>query len=154
MSFRVYVAAPLADALYVRKIHGLLRDLRMEPTSSWAETSEGVESLDAMPLEDVREIARQNDEDLLEAETVLVLPRADAGREMYAEARLATVHLIPVVWCGTPRPLTAYRDGVHRVDDLIGALDVLARLARIPAGPHPIADVLALARPGHRAVAL
>jgi hypothetical protein len=57
------------------------------------------------------------------------------------------------VWCGTPRSLTAYREGVHRVDDLVGALAVLAKLARIPDNACPLADVIALSRPGIRAEA-
>jgi hypothetical protein len=144
MSFRVYVAAPYADASGVRRVHALLRYLRLEPTSSWAEEAEGPEALDRLPLELVREIADRNDAALASSSAVLVLAREGAGREMFAEIRFALERRIPVVWVGPARPLTAYRVGVTRVDDLTEALATLCELAaaREPA-PTALRDVFA-----------
>jgi hypothetical protein len=142
MSFRVYVAAPYEDAPGVRRVHALLRYLRLEPTSTWAEEADGPEVLEKMPLDVVRALADRNDADLESSSALLVLPRAGAGREMYAEVRLAIERNIPVIWVGGPRPLSAYRVGVARVDDLTEALAHLCELAaeREPA-PTALRDV-------------
>ena len=114
---RCYVAAPFVDAPYVREVHGCLRLLGIEPSSSWAELADGQpEQLEAMPLEQVRAIAERNDHALATSDVVLVLPREGAGREMYAEARLAIAIGLEVIWVGGPRPLSAYREGVTLVD--------------------------------------
>jgi hypothetical protein len=118
---RCYVAAPFADAPFVREVHACLRLLGLEPTSCWAEgaAADGTpERLDLMPLEEVRALAERNDHALATSDVVLVLPREGAGREMYAEARLAVAIGLPLVWVGNPRPLTAYREGVVRVETL------------------------------------
>lgn len=119
---RCYVAAPLADAPVVREVHGCLRLLGIEATSSWAETCDDApERLDDMPLDEVRALAALNDHALATSDVVLVLPREGAGREMYAEARLAIAIGLPVIWVGSPRPLSAYREGVVRVDTVAEA---------------------------------
>jgi len=123
---RCYVAAPFVDAPYVREVHGCLRLLGIEPSSSWAELADGQpEQLDAMPLEQVRAIAERNDHALATSDVVLVLPREGAGREMYAEARLAIAIGLEVIWVGGPRPLSAYREGVALVDTLQEAFRLL-----------------------------
>lgn len=123
---RCYVAAPFGDAPFVREVHACLRLLGLEPTSSWAEHADGSpEQLDAMPLEEVRALAERNDHALATSDVVLVLPREGAGREMYAEARLAIAIGLPVVWVGGPRPLSAYREGVILVDSLTDAFRTL-----------------------------
>ena len=131
MTFRIYVAAPYGDAPLVRGVHALLRSLGLEPTSTWAEESDDcAEELAAMSIRVVRRLAQRNDDDLASSEAVLVLPREGAGREMYAEARLAIAFRIPVVWVGTPVCLTAFREGVSRVPSLQDALDTVQRMAR------------------------
>ncbi|MBI2395765.1 MAG: hypothetical protein HYV09_39740 [Deltaproteobacteria bacterium] len=123
---RCYVAAPFGDAPFVREVHACLRLLGLGPTSSWAEHADGSpEQLDAMPLEEVRALAERNDHALATSDVVLVLPREGAGREMYAEARLAIAIGLPVVWVGGPRPLSAYREGVILVDSLTDAFRTL-----------------------------
>ena len=123
---RCYVAAPFVDAPYVREVHACLRLLGIEPSSSWAEQADGQpEQLDAMPLELVRAIAERNDHALATSDVVLVLPRDGAGREMYAEARLAIAIGLEVIWVGGPRPLSAYREGVTLVDTLQEAFRLL-----------------------------
>jgi hypothetical protein len=119
---RVYVAAPYADAPRVRAVHDELRNAGFEPTSRWADAANGPETLDVLPLSDVRAIARANDDDLQRAHFLLVLARDGAGGEMFAETRLALDSGIPVVWVGSRRPLTAYREGVVRVGDVNEAL--------------------------------
>ncbi len=69
-----------------------------------------------MGVREVRRIALANDRDLLGADLVVALPRDGAGAEMFAEVRLALAHRIPVLWVGARRPLSAYREGVLRVD--------------------------------------
>jgi len=129
MSFRVYVTAPYEDARAVRRIHSLLRYLRLEPTSSWVDEATAPEALDALPVEELRRRAQRNDDDLESSSAILVLPRHGAGREMFAEARVAIDRHIPVVWVGGPRSLSAYRDGVVRVEDLMEGLAHLCELA-------------------------
>jgi hypothetical protein len=119
---RVYVAAPYADAPRVRALHHELRDAGFEPTSRWAEAADGPETLDVLSLADVRALARANDDDLLRAHFLVVLARDGAGGEMFAETRLALDSGIAVVWVGSRRPLTAYREGVVRVQDITQAL--------------------------------
>lgn len=123
---RCYVAAPFGDAPFVREVHACLRLLGIEPTSSWAEHADGTpEQLDQMPLAEVRALAERNDHALATSDVVLVLPREGAGREMYAEARLAIAIGLPVIWVGGPRPLSAYREGVLRVESLPEAFQEL-----------------------------
>ena len=129
MSFRVYVAAPYDDAPGVRRIHALLRYLRLEPTSSWIDLAVGPEELETLSVEELQRRAKRNDDDLESSNAVLVLPRQGAGREMFAEARLAIDRHIPVVWVGGPRSLSAFRDGVQRVEDLMEGLAHLCELA-------------------------
>jgi hypothetical protein len=137
MSFRVYVAAPYGDASLVRRVHDLLRRLRLEPTSRWAENALGAENIETLPLDVVQALAEVNDRDLLDADAVLVLPRDGAGREMYAEARLALEHRIPVFWSGRPLCLSSFRAGVRRCSDLVDAVLALLELARIDSPVAP-----------------
>jgi transcriptional regulator with XRE-family HTH domain len=130
-AFGVYVAAPYADALHVRRVHDLLRRVAIEPTSQWAEDATGPEALDELPLSDVREMAERNDEYLLASHALLVVPRDNAGAEMFAEARIALEYEIPVVWVGARRPLSAYRPGVVRVGAISEAVEKLVSLAAI-----------------------
>lgn len=128
-SLRCYVAAPFGDAPFVREVHACLRLLGIEPTSCWADAGDGSpERLDLMPLDEVRALAERNDHALATSDVVLVLPREGAGREMYAEARLAIAIGLPVLWVGGPRPLSAYREGVARVDSLAEAFQHLTTL--------------------------
>lgn len=130
MSLRCYVAAPFGDAPFVREVHARLRALGIEPTSAWAEHADGPELLEEMPLDDVRALAARNDHALSVSDVVLVLPREGAGREMFAESRLAVAFGIPVLWVGFPRCLTSYREGVDRFPSLEAALAHLSQRAR------------------------
>jgi len=131
MPLRVYVAAPFGDALLVRDAHMFLYALGMQPTSTWAQEADGEpEDLAAMPLRVVRRLAQRNDDDLACSDVVLVLPRDGAGREMYAEARIAVALGIPVIWVNGPVCLTAFREGVTRVSTFEEALALLEQMAR------------------------
>jgi len=154
-AFRCYVAAPFGDAPFVREVHARLRAMGVVPTSTWAEPADGVaapdgtpEDLAALPLEAVQAIAARNDHALASSDAVLVLPcvcvspaSKGGGREMFAEARLAVAFGIPVIWVGSPRPLTAYREGVARVSTLDEALEELRRLAGFRASPPGRAEL-------------
>jgi hypothetical protein len=115
---RVYLAAPFADAPQVRELDTKLVELGIDVTSTWADAANGPEELDKMPVAEVRRVALANDRDLLRAHLVVTLARDGAGAEMFAEVRLALAHRIPVLWVGTRRPLSAYRQGVLRVRSL------------------------------------
>jgi transcriptional regulator with XRE-family HTH domain len=131
----VYVAAPYADAPAVRTLHAELRRAGLLPVSRWAVGADGPEALDALPVSAVRALARQNDRDLLSAHMVIALARDGAGGEMFAEVRLALDSGIPVLWVGTRRPLTAYREGVARVlatSDAVGLAQSFAELISRP----------------------
>ena len=122
-----YVAAPYIDAGRVLDVHERLVDLGIQPTSTWARTADGPEDLSRVTEDGLRLIARANDSDLRGSHVVLVLARDGAGGEMFAEARIALEWGRPVVWVGR-RILSAYRDGVVRVEDIDDALVVLARI--------------------------
>jgi hypothetical protein len=128
---RAYLAAPFLDAPLVRDLDAHLVSLGIGVTSAWAAAANGPEALEALAPEDVRRIALANDRDLLSAHVVVVLARDGAGAEMFAEARLALAHRIPVVWVGTRRPLSAYRDGVLRVASLAEGLVYLTGFQEI-----------------------
>lgn len=125
---RVYVCAPFEDAGHVREhVHERLRTFGLEPSSRWAETARGAEDFAAFTPYALRAIAEANDLDLGNSQAALVLAREGTGGEMFAEARLALVMGIPVVWVGR-RTLSAWRDGVVLVDDLDEAITVLRML--------------------------
>lgn len=129
---RVYVAAPYADAAFVREgIHPPLRARGLACTSTWAETARGAEDFSAMAPEALRSAAVGNDRDVVASDVVLLLAREGAGGECFAEARLALAMRIPVVWHGR-RTLSAWRDGVHLVDsgaDYTAALELVDYVA-------------------------
>jgi hypothetical protein len=64
---------------------------------------------------------------------------------MFAEARLALEHGIPVVWVGARRPLSGYRPGVIRVDTLEAGVDLLATFAEIVSHSWGVGDAWARA---------
>jgi hypothetical protein len=131
---RVYLAAPFLDAPQVRDLDTTLSGLGIEVTSTWAHGASGAEQLDAMPPDEVRRIALANDRDLSSAHLVVALARDGAGAEMFAEVRLALAHRIPVLWVGTRRPLSAYREGVLRVPSVDQAMLFLSGFAEISSG--------------------
>lgn len=114
---RIYVAAPYEDAGHVRDLHKRLRSLGFEPSSRWAESSRGPEDFTKYTPLQLRAIAEGNDQDVFDSDVMIVLARAGAGGEMFAEARVALGFGIPVVWVGR-RTLSAWRLGVHRVTDI------------------------------------
>jgi len=125
--FKVYVAAPYADASLVRMIHEKLKTQDIGFTSSWAEEAKGAENFAAFSPERLREHAEANDGDVREANALLALARDGAGGEMFAEARIALEWGIPVVWVGR-RILSAWRDGVALAEDLDNGIQKLARM--------------------------
>jgi hypothetical protein len=134
---RVYLAAPFVDAPLVRALEAELGALAIGVTSAWARTANGPEALDAIPREDVRRIALANDRDLFAAHLVVALARDGAGAEMFAEVRLALAHRIPVLWVGTRRPLSAYREGVFPVASRGEAMTFLSGIREVVAGLAP-----------------
>jgi hypothetical protein len=134
---RVYLAAPYADAPHVRDLDSQLAAIGIDVTSTWTHAASGPEALDAMPVAEVRRVALSNDRDLLAAHLLVALAREGGGAEMFAEARLALAHRIPIVWVGTRRPLSAYREGVLRFDSLAEGMTFLAGLGEIVGGLPP-----------------
>lgn len=134
----VYIAAPYADAPLVRAVAARLATYRAVSTATWSNNADGPEQLAALPIAQVRRLAATNDRDLLASCLVLVLAREGAGGEMFAEVRLALEYGISVVWVGARRPLSAYREGVLRVDDVDAALDVIATAAELVDRPWPV----------------
>lgn len=126
---RVYVAAPYEDAATVRVVHEALADRGCSFSSGWAEDALGAEDFSRFAPARLRDIAEGNDRDVLDADAVLVLARAGVGGEMFAEARLALVLGLPVVWWGR-RTLSSWRSGVEYVEDFGSAIDRVADLAR------------------------
>ena len=128
MNLNVYVAAPYEDGAFVfQGVHERLRALGMTPTSTWAEHAIGREDFSRYTPARLREFAVRNDADLRAADVALVLARAGAGGEMFAEARVAIDWGKPVVWCGR-LILSAWRSGVVRAEDLDAALSILVAM--------------------------
>lgn len=111
---RVYVAGPYSSAEYVRGLHERLRGAGFEPTSSWANTASGAESLLALPIETRSAIKKQNCDDLRSADVCIVIDRDGTGHETYCELARAeewgkdvyfvgrpmlTAVCPPVLWC-------------------------------------------------------
>jgi hypothetical protein len=130
---RVYVAAPYTDAEEVRAIHAHLRMIGCSPTSQWASQALGPEDFSLMTPDQIADIAHANDRDVLSSQMVLVVARAGAGGEMFAEARFASYHRIPIVWVGR-LTLSAWRKGVTRCVDVVAALRHIAECSG--AGPE------------------
>jgi hypothetical protein len=134
---RVYLAAPFADATNVRELDAKVDAIGVTVTSTWAHGASGAEDLESLSVAEVRQIAAVNDRDLLEADLLVALARDGAGGEMFAEVRLALAHRIPILWIGTRRPLSAYRDGVLRVPNLAEGMMFLSGFAEIVSAVSP-----------------
>ncbi len=111
----VYIAAPFGRGPTIaRGLATALENLGCRVVSSWIDVAIAMGGVERLSDEaEARAVARTNDRDLDSAHVVLVLAFAGEGREMFAEARMAVEHGIPVVWCG-PTCLTAMRPGVVR----------------------------------------
>ena len=122
---RVYVIASYDHAPLVRAIHDRLREIGIEPTSSWAETAHGPEELERLSDVQCWHIWNRNGVDMNAADIVLVL--ADTPmREGWAEVERARRNSMHIVWVGRPT-LGARADGwrtwfVAGVDDALAAL--------------------------------
>ena len=121
---KVYVAAPYADAPMVRELHNELCGTGWEPTSTWAEIADAAEDFTLSTPSQLRKAAQANDADIMRSHVLLVIAREGAGGEMFAEARLALVHGIPVVWVGR-FVLSAWRHGVTRCATVAEGLQAL-----------------------------
>lgn len=130
---KIYVASPYATAKEVRELHARLKELGHEPTSRWAEVAaqhDDKEDFSLFTPDDLQRIARDNDCDLYEAESVVVWSRPVGGRETYAEAARAQVAGKIVYWVGTKslsafRPRTTY---LPTIDDFLYFLRSLATM--------------------------
>lgn len=135
MSFCVYVAAPFSDAGVVRVVHDRLGTLGIVPTSRWVDQASGAEDFARFEPSRLRAIAAQNDADLRGSDALLVLARAGAGGEMFAEARVGLDWGKAVVWVGR-RILSAWRSGVVLVEDVDDAFPVLSAMRERHAEGH------------------
>ncbi len=125
--FHVYVAAPYADAALVRDVHSRLGEYDVGYTSQWAVRADGPEDISRYTVEARRNEAYANDAAVKACDVCLVLAREGAGGEMFAEARLAQEWEKPIVWVGR-RTLSAWREGVIRVEDLDQAIERIIRI--------------------------
>lgn len=123
----VYVAAPFEDAGIVRMVHERFASLGLTPTAKWADHADGKEDFARFEPARLRAFAHQNDKDLRDSDVVLVIARAGAGGEMFAEARLAIEWGKAVVWVGR-RILSAWRHGVVSADSIDDAVDLLVAM--------------------------
>lgn len=128
MSLLVYVSAPFEDDAVVRAVHDRLEDLHITPTSRWADYDMSASSFAKYAPTQLRQVAIQNDADLRGSDVVMVLARAGAGDEMFADARMAIEWKKAVVWVGKRRTLTAWRAGVVIVDDIDAGIKTLVRM--------------------------
>jgi hypothetical protein len=125
---RCYVCAPYEDGPTVRdRVHARIVAAGFEPTSRWAINWNGREDFSRFSPAELQRIAEENDSDLLDAHVALVLARAGAGGEMFAESRLAIDNGLSVVWVGR-KTLSAWRRGVVRFDTLDDGIKALCRM--------------------------
>jgi hypothetical protein len=134
MSLRVYVASPFSLGTEVLRVHDVLRNMRVEATSTWAYVAaaqRGNEDLHLRTEEEIRVIAEANDRAVLASDVVLSIVVPGKGREQYAECALARLNGIPVLWHGESSafPLSAYRVGAERFVSLDDAFDRIAAMA-------------------------
>lgn len=123
---KVFVAAPYADAAFVRDVvHPRLEAFGMTPTSRWADHARGPEDFSRYSPDVLRDEAARNDADIMRCDALLLIARNGAGGESFAEARMAIAMQKPVVWCGQRLTLSAWRNGVTRVSDLDDAVAAL-----------------------------
>lgn len=145
MNFGVYVAAPFAQASFVRIVHDHLRDLNITPTATWPDHAQGPEDFARFSPDALRRALAMNSRDLRASDVVLVYDPAGQGRETYAEAARALEWGKALVWCG-PRGLSQFARGVIRVSDLDEAIAKLARMRNVHAHGYRgvlLADVMA-----------
>lgn len=122
---KVYIAAPFARWSRAKRARTLLRDLGFVVDSSWiddAERAGGRESDNPGLMQDA--LAR-NDADVSTSDVVLAMTWHGEGGEMFAEARLALLRGIPVLWVGERFIGSSFRAGSERFTEM---LDAFARL--------------------------
>jgi hypothetical protein len=128
---KLYFCASHLDAVNIQYLQRGAECFGMTPVSSWPYAVTGPERFDQTPVSEVRAIAARNDRDLKSAHAAVVLPRDGVGAEMFGEARLALALGIPLVWVGSRRSLSAYREGVLRVDHVVEAMARLTELRNV-----------------------
>ncbi|MBP9863666.1 MAG: hypothetical protein KBD62_37315 [Kofleriaceae bacterium] len=127
---RVYVIAAYTAAPEVRTLHTRLRMAGHEPTSSWAEEAAGPEDLASLTPGQCGAIWDRNDQDMIDANVVVVLADTPA-REGFLEAQRAFDLRKRIVWVGRPTlTVRAYIGPASRlvvvadVDQALRALEV------------------------------
>lgn len=123
----VYVAAPYAQASFVRVIHEHLESVGVRPTATWPLHARGPEDFTQYSPDTLREALARNERDIRGSDVVLVYDPAGEGRETYAEAARALVWGRAVVWCSR-RGLSQYARGVVRAEDLDDAIAILVAM--------------------------
>ena len=130
---KVYIAAPYAEAVFVRKeVFALLRGAGLEPVATWAIEADGLpENLFALGKDIARSRWIRNRTELLNADAVLVIARQDQGGEMFAEIEAARFARMPIFWTGR-HTLSAfdrsvcYRTASTALEGLSGAIEAAA----------------------------
>lgn len=130
-ALRCYVCAPFAEGASLRRsLPGRLAAIGVNLTARWLDLATGAEDFSRYSVDELRGFALQNDEDLHGANVALLVDFFGAGRETYAEARLALEWRTPVIWVGRPT-LSTWRPGVLRASDLDEAMGVLSNMAEM-----------------------
>lgn len=127
---KVYVIGAYESSPAVRLLHTRLRMAGHEPTSSWAEEATGPEDLASLTPGECGAIWDRNDQDMIDANVVVVLADTPA-REGFFEAQRAFDLRKRIVWVGRPvLSVRAYIGPASRlvvvenVDQALRALEV------------------------------
>lgn len=136
---KAYVASPFARWTRAKRIRVLLRELGYSVDSAWIDDAERAQGRESENVGLMRDAMARNDHDVATSDVVIALTFPGEGGEMFAEARLA-LHLgIPVLWVGSRRIGSCYRDGSERYDEVMDAFARIEemRRARDEADPPP-----------------
>ena len=129
---KVYVIGAYESSPAVRLLHTRLRMAGHEPTSSWAEEATGPEDLTALSTAECRAIWDRNDQDMIDANVVVVLADTPC-REGFFEAQRAFDLRKRIVWVG--RPTLTVRAYIGPASRLVVVADVDAALRALEVQP-------------------
>lgn len=111
----IYVAAPYSRGVReARAVYEAIFERGHVSTSRWIPEATEYEDLLSMSEGARLLTAARNDADVLSSDGLVALCFPNEGREMFAEAALARLHEIPILWIAKDLktlPLSAFREG-------------------------------------------
>ena len=125
---RVYLAAPFVDYREAHRVRAVLADSGHSCTSSWIIQAIALGGREELDERTATTALAYNDADVAGSQALLLLARAGAGGECFAELRYAQTLELPCVVLGRAI-LSAWRPGTVRVATLEGALAALGNIA-------------------------